>query len=106
MDHPYLHELRRSLDNIDQAMILLLAERCKITRRVGLYKKEQHLPAVDEEREQRQLARIREIASVAGVDVVLAEKFLRLIIDHAVAEHLKIFAESSPQPDDEASSRD
>ncbi len=35
MTHPELARMRDSIDNLDSALIYLLAERFKITRRVG-----------------------------------------------------------------------
>ncbi len=94
MEQLNLDNLRKSLDNIDGALILLLAERFKITQKVAQYKKENNLPAVDKVREQTHLENIKDIASSAGLDPVFAEKFLQLIIDEAVANHKKYLSES------------
>lgn len=42
-----LTELRASIDNLDRAVICLLAERFKITQRVGHLKAATGLPAAD-----------------------------------------------------------
>ena len=54
-----LARLRSSIDNIDAALVHLLAERFKCTQQVGQLKAEQHLPPADPQREERQIARLR-----------------------------------------------
>ena len=82
-----LQQLRESLDNIDAALVCLLAERFKLTQEVGLYKKEHRLPPVDAQREQTQFERISQMAEKAGLDPEFARKFLRLTIDEVVKNH-------------------
>ena len=57
--HPELHRLRDSIDNIDAALVHLLAERFKCTQAVGEYKATHGLPPADPAREQVQIARLR-----------------------------------------------
>lgn len=87
-----LQDLRKSLDNIDNALMHLLAERFRITHKVGLYKKAAGLPAVDEAREAAQFARIDALAKQTGLDPDFAARILRVIIDEVVAEHKRIAA--------------
>ena len=54
--------LRGSIDNIDAALIYLLAERFKCTQQVGRLKARLALPAADPAREARQIARLRSLA--------------------------------------------
>jgi Chorismate mutase len=54
-----LRELRGSIDNIDAALIHLLAERFKNTKRVGRLKAHAMMPPSDPEREAWQIARLR-----------------------------------------------
>ena len=78
---------RQSIDNIDAAMIHLLAERFRITQAVGLYKAEHGLPASDPGREQRQIARLRKLAEEARLDPEFSEKVLRFVIDEVIRHH-------------------
>jgi chorismate mutase len=94
MEQLNLDDLRKSLDNIDGALILLLAERFKITQKVALYKKDNNLPASDKTREQSHLENIKELANSCGLDPVFAEKLLQLIIDEVVANHKKYLSEN------------
>ncbi|MGE4430854.1 MAG: chorismate mutase [Sphingobium sp.] len=88
-----LERYRQSIDNFDAALIHILAERFKTTQAVGQFKADHALPPADPQREERQIARLRELASNAQLDPVFAEKFLRFIIDEVIHHH-KQFNES------------
>ena len=52
--------LRGAIDNMDAALIHLLAERFRITREVGRLKAERGLPPADSAREAEQIAGLRQ----------------------------------------------
>jgi chorismate mutase len=87
-----LRELRGSIDNLDAALVHLLAERFKCTQQVGELKAAHHLPAADPAREADQIARLRRLAEDAKLDPAFAEKFLNFIIDEVVRHHRAIAA--------------
>ena len=78
---------RKSIDNIDAAIIHMLAERFRITQAVGEYKARVTLPPADPAREQRQIARLRKLSEEADLDPEFSEKFLRFIIDEVIRHH-------------------
>lgn len=78
---------RSSIDNIDAALIHMLAERFRITKAVGAYKAENQLPPSDPGREERQIARLRKLAADANLDPEFSEKFLRFIIQEVIRHH-------------------
>jgi len=78
---------RASIDNIDAALIHILAERFRITKAVGAYKAANTLPASDPGREERQIARLRKLAEDAQLDPEFSEKFLRFIIQEVIRHH-------------------
>jgi chorismate mutase len=82
-----LAALRSSIDNIDAALVHMLAERFKVTQAVGRYKAETKLPAADPSREEKQIVRLRQLAADAGLDPEFSEKFLRFIIDEVIRHH-------------------
>lgn len=82
-----LAELRRSIDNIDSALVHILAERFRFTQKVGLLKAEAGLPASDKLREARQIERLRDLAREADLDPEFAEKFLEFIVAEVIRHH-------------------
>jgi chorismate mutase len=94
-----LARFRASIDNIDAALIHLLAERFKITQDVGRYKATAGLPAADPAREDRQVARLRALAEEAGLDPVFSEKFLRFIVAEVIHHHQRIAEHEGPASD-------
>lgn len=84
---PELQRLRDSIDNIDAALIHLLAERFKCTQQVGHLKAAHHLPPADPAREATQIARLRKLAESAKLDPEFAEKFLAFIVKEVIRHH-------------------
>lgn len=82
-----LARARASIDNIDAALIHILAERFRCTKEVGKLKAELGLPASDPSREERQVARLRTLAEESGLDPVFAEKFLKFIVTEVIRHH-------------------
>ena len=78
---------RSSIDNIDAALVLLLAERFKITKQVGVYKASVGLPPADLDRENEQIARLRDLAATANLAPAFSEKFLRFVIEEVIRHH-------------------
>jgi chorismate mutase len=87
MANPELQRLRDSIDNIDAALVHLLAERFKFTQAVGQYKAEHGLPPADPVREAAQIERLRALAKDAKLDPDFAEKFLNFIVTEVIRHH-------------------
>jgi chorismate mutase len=85
--------LRDSIDNLDAALIHLLAERFKYTQQVGLLKAAHSMPPADPAREAEQISRLRRLAAEAKLDPEFAEKFLAFVIAEVLRHHEAI---SSP----------
>ena len=98
-----LAQYRASIDNIDAALIHMLAERFRCTQAVGVLKATHGLPPADPERETQQIARLRRLAQDAHLDPDFAEKFLNFVITEVIRHHEQIAAEnggrhSTPEP--------
>lgn len=93
--HDQLLGLRASIDNLDAAIVHLLAERFKCTQQVGRLKAKHGLPATDPEREAAQISRLRSLAEEARLDPEFAETFLTFIIDEVVRHHRKLQASAA-----------
>ncbi|MES2056221.1 MAG: chorismate mutase [Pseudomonadota bacterium] len=85
-----LRGYRQSIDNIDAALVFLLAERFKVTQAVGRHKAVAGLPAADPGREEAQISRLRGLARDANLDPEFSEKFLRFIIDEVIRHHERL----------------
>ena len=90
-----LAQYRASIDNIDAALIHMLAERFRCTKAVGVLKAAHGLPTADPGRETQQIARLRQLAKDANLDPDFAEKFLNFVIKEVIRHHEQIVASSS-----------
>lgn len=86
--------LRGSIDNIDAALIHMLAERFRCTQQVGELKAEHGMPASDPDREVRQIARLRSLAEDAHLDPEFAEKWFNFVVAEVI-HHPKLAAKGS-----------
>ena len=86
-DDATLAGFRKSIDNIDAALVHMLAERFRITQAVGAYKAKATLSPADPAREKEQIARLRRLAEESELDPEFTEKFLRFIIDEVIRHH-------------------
>ena len=92
-----LTRLRHSIDNLDAAMIHLLAERFACTRKVGYLKAACGLPPADLARESEQIDRLQRVASGSGLDPVFAKKFHAFVVDEVIRQHKEIAEGGSAQ---------
>jgi chorismate mutase len=91
--HPELLRLRESIDNLDAALIHLLAERFKCTQAVGEYKALHDLPPADPTREAVQVQRLRHLADSARLDPDFAEKLFNFMVREVIRNHEAIRAQ-------------
>ena len=92
-----LLDLRHSIDNIDAALVHILAERFRCTQRVGHLKASAGLPPADPDREAQQIARLRSLAETADLDPAFAEKFLAFVVEEVIRHHRAIAAGETPE---------
>lgn len=92
---PQLESLRESIDNLDAALVHIMAERFRATRRVGALKATHGLPPADPERERRQIGRLQRLCDDAGLDGDVAHRVMRMIIDQVIRDHERIAEEQA-----------
>lgn len=82
--------LRQSIDNIDMAIVALLAERFKATTQVGVLKAEAGFAPADYTREEYQIDRLQRIAQGAGLDPQIALMYKEFVVTEAKKRHKRI----------------
>ena len=85
-----LRRLRGSIDNIDAALVYLLAERFRATKQVGELKAQHGMPASDPAREEQQLARLRSLAIDADLDPEFAQKWFTFVVAEVIRHHVEL----------------
>ena len=71
-----LDELRKGIDEVDQKMIALLAQRFQYTEEVGIYKAENHFDSQDVSRENQQFQKIAKLSAQHGLNPEYARTFI------------------------------
>lgn len=84
---PTLGELRVAIDELDQRILDLFAQRFAVTDKVGQYKKQHSLAAQDVEREAAQHARLAELAAERGIDAGFVRDYLSAMTACVVKRH-------------------
>jgi chorismate mutase len=85
-----LSAFRQTIDNIDAALVHMLAERFRCTDEVGALKARHQLPAVDKDREHDQYERLKKLATGANLDPDIVEKLMQFVINEVVQRHTQI----------------
>ena len=84
-----LKEHRESIDRLDAILVYTLGERFKHTQAVGELKAQHDLPPSDPAREEKQIARLEDLADRANLDPDFAKAFLNFIIQEVIRHHRK-----------------
>jgi chorismate mutase len=80
-----LVELRRQIDGIDEGLLELLAKRMRISREIGVYKKEHNMPVLQTPR----YGEIMESRSKAGLTMDLNPDFVKKILSEIHEESVR-----------------
>lgn len=82
MTIPELEELRRAIDEVDQKLLELVAERVRLVLRVGDVKRARDLPVYDPERERQVLERLA-AAAPEPLDGTTVRRIFERLIDES-----------------------
>lgn len=85
MNDDRLADLRKEIDDIDAALVDLLARRFAVVDRVIAVKAREGLPALLPERVEEVVARVRTLAGAAGIPADAAESVWRALINQTIA---------------------
>ncbi len=89
-----LNEIRTGIDRIDSDIIKLLSQRSALVSEAGKLKKSASVVR-DQERVEKVINKIKQIAVKEGLDPKIAEKIYRNIIDCFIDMEMKEFGERS-----------
>ena len=84
-----LSQLRISIDNLDAAIVVLLAERFRITDQRGLVKAKAGLEPRDEAREEELLRKSKELAAQHNLNPDIVSDVLTMIVSEVKKRHAK-----------------
>jgi chorismate mutase len=82
-----LQEIRKQIDDIDDRLLRLLAERFQLTHTVGVIKAKQNLNSFDSSREAEKITRLRERCDSLEIDPNLVEELFTRIMQEVVKNH-------------------
>jgi chorismate mutase len=82
-----LNEYRNSIDNLDAILVHTLAERFRVTTRVGALKRSRGMPPQDPAREVAQLDRLRNQAQLAGLDPAVVDILFPVLFQEVRRRH-------------------
>ncbi len=85
-----LKKLRKQIDKTDERILRLLVKRYKITKKVGLYKKEHNINPTDKKRDIEVYSQRKTLAKKLNLNPELIEKIFRMIIEDVKKNHRKI----------------
>ncbi len=84
MKQNQLHRLRKQIDQIDNQLVILLAQRIKVVKKIGEWKKKKGLPPLDKKRWRQILASKMTQAKKLGLNPNLIKKIYQTIHNFAL----------------------
>lgn len=85
-----LTELRRQIDNIDEGLLELLAKRMRISREIGIYKKEHNMPILQTPRYGEILENRAKMGTAMDLNPDFVKEILREIHEESVRQQMEI----------------
>ncbi|MDH6313846.1 chorismate mutase [Parabacteroides sp. PFB2-10] len=85
-----LTELRRQIDQIDEQLLELLAKRMRISREIGVYKKEHNMPILQSPRYNEILEKRSEMGAAMDLSTLFVKEILQEIHEESVRQQMII----------------
>ncbi|MDF9829747.1 bifunctional 3-deoxy-7-phosphoheptulonate synthase/chorismate mutase type II [Parabacteroides sp. PF5-6] len=85
-----LSELRRQIDQIDEQLLELLAKRMRISREIGIYKKEHNMPILQSPRYNEILTKRSDMGEAMELDTDFVKEILQEIHEESVRQQVII----------------
>jgi chorismate mutase / prephenate dehydrogenase len=97
-DKAALDELRQQIDNLDQQLVEVLAQRQRVVQRVAEVKRQHDLPTFHPAREENLISARRAQATQAGLDPDYVEDLFRTMMRHSRVGQLSTLSRRSVRP--------
>ena len=94
---PELLQARARIDEIDNELIKLLADRFSQTLQVGKIKASQQLQSFDPDREMQKIQKLRKMSEEMGINPDLVANLFTQIMQEVVQNHQRLKAELDAQ---------
>ena len=78
-----IQTLRQQIDELDKKLVELLGQRFALVAKIGVEKKKNNLPIVDEKRQEEKKIALRELATKNNVDITFVEKVWDVLFKEA-----------------------
>ena len=92
-----LSALRRQIDGIDEQVLELLAKRMRISREIGVYKKEHNMPILQSPRYSEILENRSNMGQQMDLNADFIKKMLSLVHEESVRQQMIIMNEEQEQ---------
>lgn len=81
-----LNELREKIDSIHEKIIELVEQRIEIAKQIAVIKKEERLPILDAQREEKIRLEVRKMAKSRGLSTSVIDEIIQLILEYSRLE--------------------
>ena len=88
-----LAELRRQIDGIDEQLLELLTKRMRISREIGVYKKEHNMPILQSPRYSEILEKRSDMGLVMGLSTEFGKEILKEIHEESIRQQMIVMNE-------------
>ncbi|MFR9620075.1 MAG: bifunctional 3-deoxy-7-phosphoheptulonate synthase/chorismate mutase type II [Rikenellaceae bacterium] len=88
-----ISDLRSQIDELDSGMLTLLSKRMRVSREIGMYKKEHNMPVLQTDRYEEILERRTFDSSIMEMDKKFIKAILTAIHEESVQQQLRILNE-------------
>ncbi len=89
-----LAELRRQIDGVDEQLLELLTKRMRISREIGIYKKEHNMPILQSPRYSEILEKRSDMGLVMGLSTEFVKEILKEIHEESIRQQMIVMNEN------------
>ena len=79
-ENPKLNDLREAIDKIDEDILIAIKRRNQISKKIGIWKKENNLPVIDNKREQKLITDLEKKATMWNMNSEIIQSIWKIIL--------------------------